>query len=45
MNRRTVGTGAAPGTTAAQDVGIFMGATNGGSGLRGTVEFGGRQLR
>ncbi|MCX4732470.1 hypothetical protein [Streptomyces sp. NBC_01363] len=45
MNRRTVGTVAAPGTAAARDVGIFMSVTNGGSGLRGTVEFSGWQLR
>ncbi|MGW1193132.1 alpha-N-acetylglucosaminidase [Streptomyces sp. NPDC002559] len=41
---RTVGTVAVPGTATAQDVGIFMSATNGGSGLRGTVEFSGWQL-
>uniref|UniRef100_UPI003524CC0F alpha-N-acetylglucosaminidase TIM-barrel domain-containing protein n=1 Tax=Streptomyces sanglieri TaxID=193460 RepID=UPI003524CC0F len=42
---RTVATVAVPGTAAAQDVGIFMSATNGGSGLRGTVGFSGWQLR
>ncbi|MET9659479.1 alpha-N-acetylglucosaminidase TIM-barrel domain-containing protein [Streptomyces sp. NPDC006510] len=42
---RAVATTALPGTAAAQDVGIFMSATNGGSGLRGTVEFSGWQLR
>ncbi|WP_328539145.1 alpha-N-acetylglucosaminidase [Streptomyces sp. NBC_00344] len=36
---RTVGTVTVPGTEITQDVGIFMSATNGGSGLRGTVEF------
>ncbi|WP_326765215.1 hypothetical protein OG978_12065 [Streptomyces sp. NBC_01591] len=44
-NRRTVATVAVPGTAASQDVGIFMSATNGGSGLRGTVEFSRWQLR
>ncbi|MET9659483.1 hypothetical protein [Streptomyces sp. NPDC006510] len=44
-NRRTVATAAVPGTAVAQGVGIFMSATNRGSGLRGTVEFGGWQLR
>lgn len=42
---RTVATVAVPGTAATQDVGIFMTATNGGSGLRGTVGFSGWQLR
>ncbi|MFB7955906.1 MULTISPECIES: alpha-N-acetylglucosaminidase TIM-barrel domain-containing protein [unclassified Streptomyces] len=41
---RAVATVAVPGTAAAQDVGIFMTATNGGSGLRGTVEFSGWHL-
>ncbi|WP_177328000.1 hypothetical protein OH786_09345 [Streptomyces atratus] len=45
MNRRTVGTVAVPGAAAAQDVGIFMSATNGGSGQRGTAGFSGWQLR
>jgi alpha-N-acetylglucosaminidase len=36
---RTVGTVTVPGTGARQDVGMFMAATGGGSGVRGTVEF------
>lgn len=42
---RTVATVAVPGAAAAQDVGIFMSATNGGSGLRGTAGFSGWELR
>ncbi|WP_432252028.1 alpha-N-acetylglucosaminidase TIM-barrel domain-containing protein [Streptomyces sp. HNM1019] len=38
-NWQTVATVTAPGATAAQDAGIFMTATNGGTGARGTVEF------
>lgn len=34
-----VGTVTVPGTSAVQDVGFFMTATNGGSGLRGMAEF------
>ncbi|MFD4948081.1 alpha-N-acetylglucosaminidase TIM-barrel domain-containing protein [Streptomyces sp. NPDC058409] len=41
---RVVATVLVPGAAAASDVGIFMSATNGGSGLRGTVEFSGWQL-
>ncbi|MEU8483027.1 alpha-N-acetylglucosaminidase [Streptomyces sp. NPDC048641] len=41
---RTVATVAVPGSAAAQDVGLFMTATNGGGGARGTVEFEGWQL-
>ncbi|MFJ5725365.1 hypothetical protein [Streptomyces sp. NPDC093149] len=41
--RRVVATVAAPGA-AASDVGMLTSATNGGSGLRGTVEFSGRRL-
>ncbi|WP_406015146.1 hypothetical protein OG520_29005 [Streptomyces sp. NBC_00984] len=40
-----MGTATVPGTAVAQDVGIFMSAANGGSGLRGTVESSGQQLR
>jgi hypothetical protein len=36
---RTVATVTVPGTGARQDVGMFMSATGGGSGARGTVEF------
>ncbi|WP_461010013.1 alpha-N-acetylglucosaminidase [Streptomyces capparidis] len=36
---RTVATVTAPGGAARQDVGLFMSATNGGSGARGLVEF------
>ncbi|MGW3494767.1 hypothetical protein [Streptomyces sp. NPDC001020] len=36
---QTVATVPVPGAVAAQDVGLFMTATNGGSGARGTVEF------
>ncbi|MCX4822619.1 alpha-N-acetylglucosaminidase C-terminal domain-containing protein [Streptomyces sp. NBC_01142] len=38
---RTVATVSVPGAAAAQDVGFFMSATNGGSGTRGTVHFSG----
>ncbi|MEV0258264.1 alpha-N-acetylglucosaminidase [Streptomyces sp. NPDC050732] len=38
---RTVATVPVPGATASQDVGLFMSATNGGDGERGTVEFSG----
>ncbi|MFJ9036184.1 alpha-N-acetylglucosaminidase [Streptomyces sp. NPDC102406] len=41
---RTVATVPVPGAAAAQDVGLFMSATNGGDGTRGTVEFSGWQL-
>lgn len=41
---RTVASVTVPGTAAGQDVGFFMSATNGGSGLRGTVEFSGWAL-
>lgn len=40
----TVATTPVPGASDAQDVGLFMTATNGGSGLRGTVEFSGWSL-
>ncbi|MEC4017206.1 alpha-N-acetylglucosaminidase [Streptomyces sp. H27-D2] len=43
-NWRTVGTVTVPGTAARQDVGLFMSATNGGSGARGTVEFNGWRI-
>ncbi|WP_328317118.1 alpha-N-acetylglucosaminidase [Streptomyces sp. NBC_00388] len=38
---RTVATVTVPGTAGNQDAGIFMSATNGGNGVRGTVEFSG----
>nr|WP_240968457.1 alpha-N-acetylglucosaminidase [Streptomyces sp. HNM0575] len=38
-NWRSVATVTVPGTVSRQDVGIFMSATNGGTGARGTVEF------
>ncbi|WP_405799830.1 alpha-N-acetylglucosaminidase [Streptomyces sp. NBC_01506] len=38
---RTVATVPVPGAADVQDVGLFMSATNGSSGLRGTVEFSG----
>ncbi|WP_330176143.1 alpha-N-acetylglucosaminidase [Streptomyces sp. NBC_01498] len=38
---RTVATVTVPGAAGAQDVGLFMSASNGGSELRGTVEFDG----
>ncbi|MEV5613010.1 alpha-N-acetylglucosaminidase [Streptomyces sp. NPDC052225] len=41
---RTIATAAVPGAAATQDVGLFMTATNGGNGTRGTVEFSGWQL-
>ncbi|WP_353942179.1 alpha-N-acetylglucosaminidase [Streptomyces sp. HUAS MG91] len=41
---RTVATAALTGAAAAQDVGLFMSATNGGNGARGTVEFSGWRL-
>ncbi|MEV6795764.1 alpha-N-acetylglucosaminidase [Streptomyces sp. NPDC051320] len=41
---RTVATVTVPASADAQDVGVFMSATNGGSGLRGTVEFSGWTL-
>ncbi|MFD3482045.1 alpha-N-acetylglucosaminidase TIM-barrel domain-containing protein [Streptomyces sp. NPDC058665] len=37
---RTVAAVRVPGAAGVQDVGLFMSATNGSSGLRGTVEFG-----
>lgn len=41
---RTVATVPVPGAAATQDVGMFMSATNGGNGARGTVEYSGWQL-
>ncbi|RFU86272.1 alpha-N-acetylglucosaminidase [Streptomyces triticagri] len=41
---RTVATVTVPGADEAQDVGLFMTATHGGSGARGTVEFSGWSL-
>ncbi|MBO1333268.1 alpha-N-acetylglucosaminidase [Streptomyces sp. VRA16 Mangrove soil] len=41
---RTVATVPVPGAAATQDVGLFMTATNGGNGARGTVEFSNWQL-
>ncbi|MCX3062809.1 alpha-N-acetylglucosaminidase [Streptomyces beihaiensis] len=41
---RTVATVSVPGAAAAQDVGLFMTAANGGNGRRGTVEFSGWRL-
>jgi alpha-N-acetylglucosaminidase len=41
---QTVATVSVPGAAATQDVGLFMTATNGGSGARGTVEFSGWAL-
>ncbi|MFF2851622.1 alpha-N-acetylglucosaminidase [Streptomyces sp. NPDC058001] len=41
---RTVATVAVPGAAAVQDVGLFMSATNGGGGARGTVEFSGWEV-
>ncbi|MGW6530153.1 alpha-N-acetylglucosaminidase TIM-barrel domain-containing protein [Streptomyces venezuelae] len=41
---RTVATVPVPGAAAVQDVGLFMSATNGGDGARGTVEFSGWKL-
>ncbi|MDX2826285.1 alpha-N-acetylglucosaminidase, partial [Streptomyces ipomoeae] len=42
---RVVATVTVPGAAAgAQDVGLFMSATNGGSGVRGLVEFSGWEL-
>ncbi|MGH3313725.1 MAG: alpha-N-acetylglucosaminidase [Streptomyces sp.] len=38
-NWRTVATVSVPGVRARQDAGLFMSATNGGNGERGTVEF------
>jgi hypothetical protein len=38
---RTVATVSVPGAAARQDAGLFMSATNGGSGTRGTVHFSG----
>jgi alpha-N-acetylglucosaminidase (NAGLU)-like protein len=38
-NWRSVGTVTVPGVLSRQDVGMFMSATNGGTGARGTVEF------
>ncbi|HEV7629105.1 MAG TPA: alpha-N-acetylglucosaminidase, partial [Streptomyces sp.] len=38
-NWRSVGTVSVPGVVTRQDVGLFMSATNGGNGARGTVEF------
>ncbi|WP_330280064.1 alpha-N-acetylglucosaminidase C-terminal domain-containing protein [Streptomyces sp. NBC_00569] len=43
-NWRTVATVVVPGAAPTQDVGLFMTATNGGGGARGTVEFDGWQL-
>ncbi|RAJ58312.1 alpha-N-acetylglucosaminidase [Streptomyces sp. Amel2xB2] len=44
-NWRSVGTVTVPGTVSRQDVGMFMSATNGGTGARGTVEFGDWDVR
>ncbi|WP_314172562.1 alpha-N-acetylglucosaminidase [Streptomyces winkii] len=44
-NWRSVGTVTVPGVVSRQDVGMFMSATNGGTGARGTVEFGGWDVR
>ncbi|MGW1888729.1 alpha-N-acetylglucosaminidase [Streptomyces sp. NPDC002004] len=41
---RTVASVPVPGAAAAQDVGLFMTAANGGNGARGTVEFSGWRL-
>ncbi|WP_128381971.1 alpha-N-acetylglucosaminidase [Streptomyces cavernae] len=41
---RTVATVPVPGAAGTQDVGLFMSATNGGGGARGTVEFSGWTL-
>ncbi|MFF8596810.1 alpha-N-acetylglucosaminidase [Streptomyces sp. NPDC015220] len=41
---RTVATVSVPGAAAVQDVGLFMTATNGGNGARGTVGFSGWAL-
>ncbi|MFE2377460.1 alpha-N-acetylglucosaminidase [Streptomyces sp. NPDC059398] len=41
---RTVATVGVPSAAGSQDVGIFMSATNGGNGARGTVEFSGWSL-
>ncbi|MFE1952920.1 alpha-N-acetylglucosaminidase [Streptomyces sp. NPDC059524] len=41
---RTVATVTVPGAAAVQDTGLFMSATNGGNGTRGTVEFSGWRL-
>ncbi|MFF8639644.1 alpha-N-acetylglucosaminidase [Streptomyces sp. NPDC015345] len=41
---RTVGAVTVPGAAAAQDVGMFMSATDGGAGERGTVEFSGWEV-
>ncbi|MFK4064224.1 alpha-N-acetylglucosaminidase [Streptomyces sp. NPDC029674] len=41
---RTVATVQVPGAAAGLDVGLFMSATNGGDGERGTVEFSGWEL-
>lgn len=43
-SRRTVATVPVPGAAGVQDVGLFMSATNGGSGARGTVEFSGWKI-
>lgn len=43
-NWQTVATVVVPGAAPTQDVGLFMTATNGGGGARGTVEFDGWQL-
>ncbi|MET8676419.1 alpha-N-acetylglucosaminidase [Streptomyces sp. NPDC004647] len=42
---RRVGTVTVPGAAQSQDAGLFMSASNGGDGGRGTVEFSGWQLR
>ncbi|MFF8956902.1 alpha-N-acetylglucosaminidase TIM-barrel domain-containing protein [Streptomyces sp. NPDC014894] len=44
-NWRPVGTVGVPGAGAVQDAGLFMTATNGGSGVRGTVRFSAWELR
>jgi alpha-N-acetylglucosaminidase len=44
-NWRSVGTVTVSGALSQQDVGLFMSATNGGTGARGTVEFRGLDVR
>jgi len=44
-NWRSVGTVPVTGVLARQDVGMFMSATNGGNGARGTAEFSGWSVR
>ncbi|MGP4001964.1 alpha-N-acetylglucosaminidase [Streptomyces sp. 8N706] len=42
---RTVATVTVPGAAASQDAGLFMSASNGGGGARGTAEFSGWRVR